>query len=68
MPSFGSVGRAIANRQNWPVFGAAGALVFLGSQLLKSLALDSAGGIMALIVLITIVANPYFQTSTEDLL
>ena len=68
MPSFGSFGRVIGNRRNWPVIGAAGALVFLGSQLLQSLGLDSAGWMIALIVLVTIAAARYFQTSTEDLL
>lgn len=68
MPSFGSVGRAIGNRRNWLVIGAAGALVFLGSQLLQSLGLDSAGWMIALIVIITIAARRYFQTSTKNLL
>ena len=66
MPSFGSFDRAIGNRRNWPVIGAAGALVFLGSQLLKSLGFDSASWIIALIVLVTIAAARFVQTSTED--
>lgn len=61
MISFASLGQTVSNRRNWPAILCAGALVFLGQQLLEGAGFTSGLWIIALIVLASLAVRPLMR-------
>ena len=56
-----NLGRTIGDRRNWPALIMAGALTFLGAQLLDLFGLDSALWMFPVIALAALAARPFLK-------
>jgi hypothetical protein len=61
LPSYNSISRALGDKRNWAAFLLAGAVVFLGAQVLEAWDFNSAASVIALIALATLMVRPLLK-------